>query len=117
MKKKLILLIMSAGIPNVTVFAPKGQISAKNKEDIYWKALKYYQDEDYAKAILMFKYLLDQDSENPDINYYAGMCFLNLNKPKLARLHFSKAMADNFCRMKIALLTRIKGDANLCIDF
>jgi hypothetical protein len=117
MKKNLILLFMSAGIANVTVFASKGRISEKQKEDIYWKALKYYQEENYANAVTMFQYLLDQDSENPDINYYAGMCFLNLNKPKLARWHFSKAMSDNFCRMKIALLTRVKGDANLRIDF
>jgi tetratricopeptide (TPR) repeat protein len=117
MKKQLILLTMSAGIANVTVFASKGQITEKEQEDVYWKGLKYYQEEDYAKAVLMFQYLLNQDSGNADINYYTGICFLNLNKPKLARWHFSKAMADNFCRMKILLLPRVKGDANLCIDF
>jgi hypothetical protein len=79
----------------------------KQQENTYWKAVKYFQDEDYSQAVHLFEYLLDTTTDSIELNYYVGMCYYKLNKPKLAKWHFSIASNDNCCRLKIMLLTRL----------
>lgn len=109
MKTKIFLLLIFIGFVNISMLASKGHSQTKEQEDVYWKAIKYYQVENYAKAVLMFEYLLDMDSENGELNYYTGMCFLNLNKPKLAKWYFSKASEDSYSRLKVLYFTKIQG--------
>ena len=117
MKTKFILLIFFTGFLNVTMFASKGQL-LKEQENIYWKAVRYFQDENYAKAVLLFEYILDNDTENADVNFYTGMCFFNLNKPKIANWYFTKLSDDNYYRLKIKLLTRVQDAKNyFCLEF
>jgi|ERR1035437_2608026 thioredoxin-like negative regulator of GroEL len=118
MKTKFILLIFFTGFLNVTMFASKGQLQNKEQETVYWKAVRYFQDENYAKAVLLFEYILDNDSDNANVNFYTGMCFFNLNKPKIANWYFTKVADDNYYRLKIKLLTRVQDVQNyLCLDF
>lgn len=118
MKKRFILLIFLATFLNITMFAAKGQFQNKEQENIYWKALRYYQEENYAKAVLLFEHILDKDSGNAEVNFYTGMCFFNLNKPKIANWYFAKVADDVNYRLKINLLTRIQCRLNYyCIEF
>jgi thioredoxin-like negative regulator of GroEL len=118
MKKIFILLIFFTGFFNVTMFASKGQLQNKEQDNIYWKAVRYFQEENYAKAVLLFEYILDKDSENANVNFYTGMCFFNLNKPKIANWYFTKVADDNYYRLKIKLLTSVQDVRNyLCLEF
>jgi tetratricopeptide (TPR) repeat protein len=117
MKTKFILLIFLTGFLTITIQASDGQFKTKTQEDIYWKAVGYFQYENYAKAVLLFEYLLDLNPENTDLNFYTGMCFFNLNKPKIANWYFTKLADDNFYRLKIKLLTKIQDCGNsFCLD-
>lgn len=95
-------------------------VSASNKEaekekkvqDIYWKAVKLYNTEDYAKALLYFNYIHDEDSENYEYNYYIGLCYFQMNQMKLAKYYFRNVTDDNVYKIKIMLITRIESDAS-----
>lgn len=109
MKIKLLFILLFATIVNVATFASDPGPMTKSQEDTYWKAIKYFQEEDFQVSLLLFQNLLDSNPENVELNYYAGMCYYNLNKPKLAKWHFSFAINDNCCRLKIILLARDSG--------
>ena len=104
MKAKLIFIILLSLIINVATFAADPGPLTHEQETIYWKAVTLYQEEDYYASLLLFQSLLDVNTENVELNYYAGMCYYNLDKPKLAKWHFSFAANDNCCRIKIKLL-------------
>jgi len=106
MKAKLFFLLLFAITFNTALFASNPVPLSKSQDTTYWKAIKYYQDEEFNSSLLLFKSLLDSKPEDAEINYYVGMCYYNLDKPKLAKLHFSIAVNDNICRLKIILLTR-----------
>lgn len=104
MKAKFILTILLAGVIQIAVSAANPGTLTQEQESTYWKAINLYQNEDYYASLLLFHHILDVNPENVELNYYVGMCYYNLGKPKLARWHFSIAAADNCCRMKIILL-------------
>jgi hypothetical protein len=117
MKTKLFLTILLAGIINVATYAARYTPSTQQQENTYWKAIQYYQEEDFYSSLLLFKNLLDEDPENVELNYYTGMCYYNLDKPKLAKWHFSYAASDNCCRIKILLLARDNGNDNNLLSY
>jgi hypothetical protein len=117
MSTRLVFIIIFAGFVNVTMFAASSHSLTKEQENVYWKALRYYQEENYTKSLLIFEYLADQIPENDEFNYYVGMCFFHLNRPKLAKWYFAKVSEDNYSQLKILLLTRIQGYANNGSDF
>jgi len=117
MKTKFILLVFFACFAPMTILSAKG-LQTKEQENVYWKAVRYFQEENYAKAVLMFEYLLDIDSDNTEITFYTGMCFFNLNKPKIAKWYFAKVADDNYYRLQIKLLTRVQDfEKYVCLEF
>jgi len=74
MKTKLLLILLLAGIMNVAAFAADPGPLTHDQETIYWKAIKYYQEENYYESLLLFQNLLDANPENVELNYYTGMC-------------------------------------------
>lgn len=117
MKTKLTFIILLTAILNVTSFASDPGPLTQSQEAVYWKAIRLYQEEDYPMALLLFQNLLDSSAENVELNYYVGMCYYNLNKPKLAKWHFSFAVTDNCCRLKILLLARDSGTEKDLISY
>jgi hypothetical protein len=117
MKAKLIFIIILSVIINIASFATDPGPLTPEQESLYWKAVKLYQEEDYYSSLLLFQHLLDVNPENVDLNYYAGMCYYNLDKPKLAKWHFSFAANDNCCRIKILLLARDNGNENNLLTY
>ena len=91
---------------NLWAQAPKSEITISTVQNIYWKAIKLYSDENYSQAILYFDHLLVTDKYNYEYNYYTGMCFYYLNKPKLARFYFSNILEDTAYRLKVIYYTR-----------
>ncbi|HEY4785333.1 MAG TPA: hypothetical protein VIH57_04765 [Bacteroidales bacterium] len=115
MKAHLYLILFFVCMINANVSAAE----PKNPEieNIYWKAVKYYQEEEYHAALLLFQHALSVNPENVELNYYVGMCYYNLNKPKLAKWYFSFAINDNCCRLKILLLARDSGSEDDLISY
>lgn len=102
---KNLLLIISLFVCvnlNITANSPKNA----STEDVYWKAVKLFSEENYAKALLYFNHALEQNPTDSELNYYVGMCFHHLNKPKLASVYLSKAASDRVMKLKIQLMTR-----------
>jgi hypothetical protein len=105
MKAKLILILLLTSMVKMVIAETPG--TPVNEQDgIYWKAMTYYQEENYPQALLLFQHLLLKNPENIEINYYTGMCYFNLNRPRIAKWHLSIAAVDNCCRLKILVLTR-----------
>ncbi len=117
MKAKLILIILLAGILNVASFAADPGPLTHDQETIYWKAITYYQEENYYESLLLFQNLLDVNPENVELNYYTGMCYYHLNKPNLAKWHFSIAANDNCCRLKIIILAKDNENENNLLSY
>lgn len=117
MKTKLTLSLLFAVLVNIAVSAADPGPLTPTQETIYWKAITYYQEEDYYSSLLLFQSLLDINPENVELNYYAGMCYYNLNKPNLAKWHFSIASNDNCCRLKILLLARDNGSEKNLLSY
>ncbi len=109
MKKISTLLVLAVFAINVSASNTE---AAKEKEiqDLYWKAVKFYNEEDYSKALMYFNYVLDQDSENYEYNYYVGLCYFQMNRIKLAKYYFRNISDDNLYKMKIMLVTRVESD-------
>lgn len=79
-------------------------------QDLYWKAVKLYNEENYAKALLYFNSILDQDPQNYEYNYYIGLCYFQINQKRLAKYYFRNVADDNVYKLKITLVTRIESD-------
>lgn len=103
---KVIIIALFVFCLNSSTMAAAGQIISKAQEEVYWKAVKLYDSEDYSKALTQFQNLLEQNKENYELNYYAGMCYHNLHKPKIAETYFLVAADDNMLRLKIRMFTR-----------
>ena len=117
MKAKIFITALLACIINVVALASDPGPMTKDIENTYWTAVKYFQEEDYNKALLNFQHVLDTNPENVELNYYVGMCYYYLNKPKLAKWHFSIAADDNNCRLKIMLLARDNDIENIPLSY
>lgn len=117
MKTKLTLTLLLAVVLNVTTFAADPGPLTPTQESIYWKAIAYYQEEDYFASLLLFQNLLDLNPENVELNYHTGMCYYNLNKPNLAKWYFSIASNDNCCRLKIMLLAKDNGSEKNLLSY
>jgi hypothetical protein len=117
MNTKHIFIFLLATVLNVATFASDPGPLTQSQETIYWKAVRHFQEEDYQMALLLFQNLLDSNAENIELNYYAGMCYYNLNKLKLAKWHFSFAASDNCTRLKIILLARDSGKEKDLISY
>jgi tetratricopeptide (TPR) repeat protein len=109
MKKIVVLFALAIFVTNINA---SNIDAAKEKaiQDLYWKAVKLYNEENYAKALLYFNSILDQDSENYEYNYYVGLCYFQMNQKKLAKYYFRNVTDDNVYKMKITLVTRIESD-------
>jgi energy-coupling factor transporter transmembrane protein EcfT len=102
--KSLLLIISLFVCVSMSIIA--NTTNSRTTEDIYWKAVKLYSEENYTKALLYFKHALDQNPTDSELNYYVGMCFHHLNKPKLASAYLSKAAGDRLMKLKIQLMTK-----------
>jgi len=106
MQLKLIFILLFATLVNIAVMATSPAAPENGQDNIYWKAMTYYQEENYPQALLLFQHLLLKEPECTEINYYTGMCYFKLNRPKIAKWYLSIAAVDNCCRLKILVLTR-----------
>jgi thioredoxin-like negative regulator of GroEL len=111
MKTKIFLILLFTVLFKSSVMAEyDSQFIGSNQQENYWKAMKLFETEDFSKALLYFQNLLDQNSENYELNYYVGMCYHKLDKSKLAKVYFTIAAEDNICLMKIRLLAQNNRD-------
>jgi len=117
MKTKIFLILLLAVLINVATSAADPGPLTHDQETIYWNAIKNYQEENYYESLLLFQNLLDANPENVELNYYAGMCYYNLNKPNLAKWHFSIASSDNSCRLKIIILAKENENENNLLSY
>lgn len=105
MKKILFLLLFCFSAICVSAQTVKKVETDSVSKEIYWKAVRLYNEEEFGKSVLYFNFLNESDPENYEYSFYLGMCFHNLNKTKLARYYFSKVIDDNTYKFKIMLLT------------
>lgn len=114
MKTKIIFTLFFIVLFKGSVMAEASdQVIKKNLQENYWKAVKLFEAEDYSKSLLYFQNLLDQNSENYELNYYVGMCYHKLDKSKLANVYFKIAADDSVCLIKIRVLAQNNRDMYL----
>jgi hypothetical protein len=89
MKKFILTHMLIFAALNMYAKPNENKISDNKKQEIYWKAVTLYSDENYTQALLYFNHLLIDDPKNDEFNYYLGMCYYYLDKPKLATYYFN----------------------------
>lgn len=106
--KKARIIILVAGL-SLSLFTKANNVLPQELPSTYWKALEYFQEENYAKSAQLFQALLKTDSTNVDFNFYTGMCLFRLKDLKNAKIYFVVATKDDFCRLKVRVFLRMEG--------
>lgn len=115
LKKKYFLLLAMVAIlqvPKAEATSTSQYLTSEQREH-YWKAVKLFESDEYAKALLYFQHILDENSGNCELNYYVGMCYYKLNRVKLSARYFEIAKEDSKCNVKILILARGSAEQNL----
>jgi TolA-binding protein len=70
---------------------------SSKKESIYDLAIKAYNEENYSKAVKLFKKILKDSQKNPSVLFYCGISLLELGKHNEAKNKFMKIikLSDN----------------------
>jgi len=108
MKKIFILIVLAVNIFTAKCNPTTDAEENVNLNNLYWDAVKLYKSEDYALALRYFSFLNDQDADNYDYNYYTGMCYFHLNKPKLAKFYFNQLADNSVYTLKVKILSRLE---------
>jgi len=75
-----------------------GQESQEN----YYIADEFLEDEDWNQAIQVYKEMLYDDSENAELNFRLGFCYLNTPFDKKKAIYYFKKAASHYSRRRRA---------------
>jgi tetratricopeptide (TPR) repeat protein len=69
--------------------------TADNSSDLLVTAINYYDQQDYAKAIVLFESILQEDGFKPGVNLYSGISYMELNNYEEANNNFQKIINNS----------------------
>ena len=106
--KKIIIIPICIFIAAFSLSASPN--AEKETEQKLKKIEKHVIKENYNKALDIIVELVLSESDNPELNYYAGICYYKSGNKDLADLYFSKAEKDKKVKLQVYYFKKIMED-------
>jgi hypothetical protein len=104
--------VINAGVPPASL--KKNSLSAQ-EQVLLDKAESFFMNGDYQEALDLFLPMVENRTEDEDLNFFTGMCLYYLEESTLADPYLDKASLNRSLKIRIHFLKQLKENSSIIL--